>query len=292
MATKWVLISGASTGIGRETALSLAAQGFKVLAGVRSEQAGQTLATAASNGNLIPLSLDVTSIDSIQAAVARTSELSGEDGLYGLINNAGIVVPGPVENVSREDWRMQFEVNFFGAIELTQRALPLLRTGVTAHGFRVPRLLLISSIGGRVAQPFLAPYTCSKFALTALGDSLRLELRRQGIGVTVIEPGAIATEIWGKGDTSAQQFTPDHPARKLYGPELEGLQAAATKIASRAISAQKAADRHSSCVPGAAGTRASSRGHGREVHGRTAGAAANFSLRQHASEGVWSACAT
>jgi NAD(P)-dependent dehydrogenase (short-subunit alcohol dehydrogenase family) len=215
MATSWVLISGASTGIGRATAVALAARGFKVLAGVRSDSAAQALEKAAGNGNLSPVALDVTSVESIQVAVERAAELSGADGLYGLINNAGIVVPGPVEHVTREDWRMQFEVNFFGAIELTQQALPLLRKGVAAHGFGVPRLLLISSIGGRIAQPFLAPYTTSKFALTALGDSLRLELRRQGIGVTVIEPGAIATDIWGKGDAAGQQFTPDHPARKL-----------------------------------------------------------------------------
>ena len=229
MAASWVLISGASTGIGRATALALAARGFKVLAGVRSESAAQAL--EATGGGLVPVMLDVTSEESIRAAIARTAELSGADGLSGLINNAGIVVPGPVEFVSSADWRLQFDVNFFGAIELTRAALPLLRKNAAAHGFGTPRLLLVSSIGGRVAQPFLSPYTSSKFALTALGDSLRLELRRQGIGVTVIEPGAIATDIWGKGDVSAEHFTGDNPAIKLYGPELEGLKAAASRIA-------------------------------------------------------------
>jgi NAD(P)-dependent dehydrogenase (short-subunit alcohol dehydrogenase family) len=239
MAASWVLISGASTGIGRATALALAARGFKVLAGVRSESAAQAL--EATGGGLVPVMLDVTSEESIRAAIARTAELSGADGLSGLINNAGIVVPGPVEFVSSADWRLQFDVNFFGAIELTRAALPLLRKNAAAHGFGTPRLLLVSSIGGRVAQPFLSPYTSSKFALTALGDSLRLELRRQGIGVTVIEPGAIATDIWGKGDVSAEHFTGDNPAIKLYGPELEGLKAAASRIASGAISADRAA---------------------------------------------------
>lgn len=87
----------------------------------------------------------------------------------------------------------------------------------------------------------MAPYTSSKFALTALGDSLRLELRRQGIGVTVIEPGAIATDIWAKGDASAQEFTPDHPARKLYGLEIDGLAALARKTASEAMPVEPAA---------------------------------------------------
>jgi short-subunit dehydrogenase len=87
----------------------------------------------------------------------------------------------------------------------------------------------------------LAPYTSSKWATSALGDSLRLELRRQGIGVTVLEPGAVATEIWGKGQSATEHLTPDHPARTLYGPELEGLARAARKAAESAIPAERAA---------------------------------------------------
>ncbi len=130
---------------------------------------------------------------------------------------------------------------FFGMIELTRAALPLLRQGVINHGVFVPRLLFVSSIGGRVSQPILAPYTTSKFATSALGDSLRLELRRQGIGVTVIEPDAISTEIWGKGDVSSEQFHPSHPARRLYGPEIDGLAKAAKRASARAIPADMAA---------------------------------------------------
>jgi NAD(P)-dependent dehydrogenase (short-subunit alcohol dehydrogenase family) len=220
--TSWALISGASTGIGRATALQLAREGFQVLAGVRSPSAADSLngegaKLAKTKGRLIPLMLDVTDASSIATAVGRARELAGSSGLRVLINNAGIVVPGPVEFVTSEEWRHQFDVNFFGTIELTRAALPLLRQGVLNHGLFVPRLLLISSIGGRVSQPVLAPYTTSKFATSALGDSLRLELRRQGIGVTVIEPGAISTEIWGKGDISAEQFDPQHPARRLVG---------------------------------------------------------------------------
>lgn len=133
-------------------------------------------------------------------------------------------------------------MNFFGLIELTRAGLPLLRQGVTAHGAGAPRLLIVSSIGGRIAQPFLAPYTTSKFAATALGDSLRLELRRQGIGVTVIEPGAVATPIWAKGDTSAAEFTVGHPARKLYGSDLDGLAAVARKTAKTGIPAERCAE--------------------------------------------------
>ncbi len=240
-----ILISGASTGIGRALAVALAGGGFQVLAGVRSERAGTALvesAPADARARLTPVQLDVTSPESIAAAVAMAEQQGGPVGLRALINNAGIVVPGPVEHVSAADWRRQFEVNFFGAIELTRAALPLLRKGVATYGPGAPRLLLISSIGGRIAQPLLAPYTSSKFALTALGDSLRLELRRQGIGVTVIEPGAVKTEIWAKGDAAGQEFTPDHPARRHYSAELEGLIALSRKTAQRGIPADKAAE--------------------------------------------------
>jgi NAD(P)-dependent dehydrogenase (short-subunit alcohol dehydrogenase family) len=241
----WALISGASTGIGRATALALLSKGFNVIAGVRSQASADRLhqeSSAKGSGRLETTLLDVTDQTSIDTAVAHTDNLTGPDGLRVLINNAGIVVPGPLEYLTPADWRRQFDVNLFGTIDLTRAALPLLRRGVASHGRGIPRLLFISSIGGRIAQPMMAPYTCSKFALSALGDSLRLELRRQGIGVTVIEPGAVATDIWAKSDTSAEEFTPNHPARKLYEPELNGLLALAKKAASNAIPADRAAD--------------------------------------------------
>ena len=245
MALSWALISGASTGIGRATALALLNRNFSVIAGVRSEESANRLrqqASAAKPGRLEIVTLDVTDQASIDAAVTHATTLVGADGLRTVINNAGIAVPGPVEHLTPADWRRQFDVNLFGAIALTRATLPLLRLGVAAHGRLIPRLLFISSIGGRVAQPMMAPYTCSKFALSALGDSLRLELRRQGIGVTVIEPGAVATDIWAKGDSTAEEFTPDHPARKLYEPELNGLLAIARKSARNARPVEPAAE--------------------------------------------------
>jgi NAD(P)-dependent dehydrogenase (short-subunit alcohol dehydrogenase family) len=239
MATSWALISGASTGIGRAIALQLAARGFHVLAGVRSQAAGEALAATAG---VTPILLDVTDQASIEAAVAQAAEMAGADGLRVVINNAGIVVPGPVEYVTAADWRHQFDVNLFGMIELTRATLPLLRRGVATHGAFVPRLLFVSSIGGRVSQPMLAPYTTSKFATTALGDALRIELHRQGIGVTVVEPGAVATEIWGKGEVSSTQFDSAHPARLLYGPELDGIAKAASRMSGKAITSEKAAN--------------------------------------------------
>ena len=133
-----------------------------------------------------------------------------------------------MEFVSLEGWRRQFDVNLFWRNGADPALLPLLRRGVATHGLHVPRVVIVSSIGGRIAQPVDAPYTCSKFAVSALGDCLRLELRRQGIGVTVLEPGAIATAIWGKGQSSSKEFGPEHPAHRLYGPELDGLAKLAT----------------------------------------------------------------
>jgi NAD(P)-dependent dehydrogenase (short-subunit alcohol dehydrogenase family) len=167
--------------------------------------------------------------------------MAGPDGLRLVMNNAGIVVPGPIEFVTAAEWRRQFDVNFFGMIELTRATLPLLRRAAAAQGAFVPRLLFVSSIGGRVAQPMLGPYTASKFATNALGDALRLELRRQGIGVTVVEPGAVATEIWAKGEEYGAQFDSNHPGRKLYGPEIDGIMQASKRISSKAISSEKAA---------------------------------------------------
>ena len=224
--------------------MQLLSEGFNVIAGVRSPAAADRLRQQASSikqGHLETTTLDVTDQSSIDATVAHATELSGTDGLRAVINNAGIGVPGPLEHLTPADWRRQFDVNFFGAVDLSRDTLPLLRRAVAVHGRGVPRLLFISSIGGRIAQPLMAPYTCSKFALSALGDSLRLELRPQGIGVTVIEPGAIATDIWSKGQDSATDYTPDHPARKLYSREIEGLIALAQKAASNAIPAEKAA---------------------------------------------------
>jgi NAD(P)-dependent dehydrogenase (short-subunit alcohol dehydrogenase family) len=240
-----VLVTGTSTGIGRSLALRLASSGFHVLAGVRKAADGQSLKSEAANGpkggHIEPVILDVTESDSISAAATCARQSVGQSGLYALINNAGVVVPGPVEHLELSEWRRQFDVNFFGLISLTQHALPLLRAGVRTHGLHRPRVLLVSSIGGRVAQPVIAAYTASKWATTALGDSLRIELRRQGIGVTVIEPGAIASAIWGKGEVDSSRLGPAHPARVLYGPEIDGMAKAAAKAASNALPAEKAA---------------------------------------------------
>jgi NAD(P)-dependent dehydrogenase (short-subunit alcohol dehydrogenase family) len=248
---RFALVTGTSSGIGKATSLRLAAEGVNVFAGVRRSADGDALLTEASRisegasnkkGRVIPVILDVISDVSIKNAIESVHEETGAHGLWALVNNAGVAVGGPVEEVSSADWRRQFDINFFGCIEVIRAALPLLRKGVRAQGIHIPRVVLVSSIGGRVAQPLLAPYTCSKWATTALGDSLRLELRRQGIGVSVIEPGAIATAIWSKGEASLAEFGPSHPARKLYAAEIDGLNKTATQAVAAAIPAERAAD--------------------------------------------------
>jgi NAD(P)-dependent dehydrogenase (short-subunit alcohol dehydrogenase family) len=175
------------------------------------------------------VTVDVTDVASITAAVQHIAEIVGDQGLAGVVNNAGISVVGPVEFVPLEDWRRQFETNFFGVIAVTQATLPLLRQHVATHGHGSARLVNMSSIAGRIAQPIVGPYTASKFAVESLTDSLRMELRSQGIVVCSVNPGAIDTPIWSKASAAAQAMTPEHPARQLYGHIIQGVTTAANQ---------------------------------------------------------------
>lgn len=208
-----ILISGASTGIGRACAVHLAQLGHHVWAGVRSERDEDNIRKQNVSG-LTPTYLDVADAESIRDCVKTLVNKAG--GLDVLINNAGIAVGGPVEAIAIEDWRRQFDINVFGAIALTQACLPMLRQ---SKG----RILNISSISGRIAPPFMAPYAASKFALEAVSDSLRRELRRHGVRVSIIEPGPIATPIWEKAKTESAGVLASYPAeiQDVYGRTLE-----------------------------------------------------------------------
>jgi NAD(P)-dependent dehydrogenase (short-subunit alcohol dehydrogenase family) len=184
-----VLITGASTGIGRATALHLAGAGWTVFAGVRKIVDGEALA-AAGGVRVEPIVLDVTDSPQIAAAVERVNEHGGR--LDALVNNAGIGYGGPLELIPIGDLRNQLEVNVLGPVAVTQALLPALRR---ARG----RVVLVSSIGGRVAMAFTAPYAASKHAIEAIGDALRVELRSSHVQVALIEPGSVATPIWDKG---------------------------------------------------------------------------------------------
>ncbi len=221
------LITGASTGIGRAAALRLAAGGWTVLAGVRQEAAGErlvadadaavaTAAGAGSRGRLIPLQLEVTDAAQIAAARERVDQeaaragSSSRGGLDALVNNAGIGIGGPLELISGEDLRRQFDVNVFGQVAVTQALLPALRR---AGG----RIVFVSSIGGRVAMAFTAPYAASKHAIEAFGDALRVELRSSGVKVALVEPGSVATPIWDKSRAEADRLAIPAELQDVYG---------------------------------------------------------------------------
>jgi NAD(P)-dependent dehydrogenase (short-subunit alcohol dehydrogenase family) len=210
------LITGASTGIGRATTLRLAAGGWTVFAGVRDPAAGERLLQEALAGQVIPLTLDVTDAGQIEQARVRIQEETARTGglqggrLDALINNAGIGVGGPLELVSPEDLRMQFEVNVFGQVAVTRALLPALRV---ARG----RIVLVSSIGGRVSAPFNGPYAASKHAIEALGDALRGELHSSNIRVCIVEPGSVKTPIWGKARATADGFEVPPELQEQYG---------------------------------------------------------------------------
>ncbi len=209
-----VLVTGASTGIGYATADVLARNGFVVFAGVRNEADLKRLQLV--HDNVRPIYLDVRKSNDIADAV-RTIEASNI-ALHGVVNNAGIAVAGPLECLPLEDLRRQFDVNVFGAIAVTQAALPLLRR---AHG----RVVFMSSVSGQIAPPFLGPYAASKFAVEALADSLRMELAQFDIPVSVIQPGNVKTPIWKKGRDEKDDLVARMPeiARRYYSTVFDAL---------------------------------------------------------------------
>jgi NAD(P)-dependent dehydrogenase (short-subunit alcohol dehydrogenase family) len=232
------LISGASTGIGRATALRLAGSGWNVLAGVRDPAAGESLAAEAPAGRIIPLSLEVTDPEQIAAAALKVDEqaaLLGRPGLDALINNAGIGIGGPLEILSDEDLRRQFDVNVFGHMAVTRAMLPSLRR---AQG----RILFVSSIGGRVAMAYTAPYAASKHAIEAFADALRVELHGSRIQVGLIEPGSVSTPIWDKsrGEAELLQIPPELQAQ--YGHVPAALNKTLEDTARRGVPPEQVAE--------------------------------------------------
>jgi NAD(P)-dependent dehydrogenase (short-subunit alcohol dehydrogenase family) len=230
-----VLISGASTGIGRACVLELAGRGVRVFAGVRRAEDGEAL-RAAGGSHVVPVRLDVTDAATIAAAVEAIAAANGERALAGLVNNAGIVVAGPLEFLPLDALRQSLEANVVGLLALTQACLPLLRAG---RG----RIVNMGSISGRFASPLLGPYAASKFAVEALSDSLRRELAPWGIPVAVVEPGAVATPIWEKSAASAQALLDGLPAQAhgYYGADVENAKRRALRSARTGIPAEAVA---------------------------------------------------
>lgn len=231
-----IVITGASTGIGRACALHLSRAGHRVFAGVRKETHGESL-RADATGPLTPLSIDVADASSIEAAAKVVDEEVGRSGLQGLVNNAGIAVSGPLEYLPLDDLRRQFEVNVIGQIAVTQAFLPLIRAG---RG----RIVNMGSVSGRApSAPLIGPYSASKMALEGLTDSLRLELARWDIPVSIIEPGSIATPIWDKSGPDFDKLTDAMPdeGRQRYGKIIEVGRKIAAAQSRRGIPAEKVA---------------------------------------------------
>ena len=229
------LITGASTGIGRASTLRLAADGWTVLAGVRDPAAGESLVREAGGGRVIAISLDVTDPAQIARARERVEEETGAAGLDALVNNAGIGIGGALGLVSEEDLRRQFDVNVFAQVAVTKAMLPALRR---AHG----RLVFVSSIGGRVAMAFTAPYAASKHAIEAFGDALRVELRTSGVQVALIEPGSVATPIWDKSRAEADRVSVPPELQREYGHVPAAMDKVLDDTARRGVPPAQVAD--------------------------------------------------
>lgn len=206
-----------------------------MFAGVRKEEDAESLRQAGSE-RLTPLMLDVTDGEAIAAAAERIgADLKGA-GLDGLVNNAGVAIPSPLETMPIEDFRRQIEVNLTGQVAVTQAMLPLIRR---ARG----RIVFISSIGGRVAFPLTGAYHAAKFAIEAVGDVFRQELRPWGISVSIVEPGSIDTPIWDRGEREADEMAGRVPAREeLYGKAIAGYRKVIKQTAERGIPPAKVAE--------------------------------------------------
>ncbi|HZA59825.1 MAG TPA: SDR family oxidoreductase [Solirubrobacterales bacterium] len=190
-----VVITGASSGIGRSCAERLAAEGHAVFACVRG--AGDAAEAERIPGEVTALTLDVTDADSIERAAEQVAERSG-GALGALVNNAGTGIPEPLETIGLDRWREQLEVNLTGQLAVTQAFLPMLRR---ARG----RIVFMGSIGGKASFPLAGPYIVSKHAIEALADTFRQELRDAGVEVVLIEPGQMDTRIWTKAAARARR---------------------------------------------------------------------------------------
>ncbi|MFE0040217.1 SDR family oxidoreductase [Streptomyces sp. NPDC059015] len=205
-----VVITGASSGLGKACALHLAKVGFHVFAGVRRPEDGDELRLSAT-GRLTPVVIDVTDEKTVSTAVHEVTGAVGEAGLWGLVNNAGIAVTAPLECVPSELMRRQLDTNVTGQLLVIQGFLPLLRAGSG-------RIVNVTSGLGNVAIPYLGAYAAAQFAKEALSDALRRELAPQGIPVTVVQPGAVLTPLWEKmsdAGSRALESAPE-PVHNLY----------------------------------------------------------------------------
>jgi len=227
-----VFISGSSSGIGEACALGLDERGYDVFAGVRNEQDGNSLSQRASE-RLQPVIVDITNPEQIKTAFEAVRQALGEKPLVGLINNAGISVGGPLEFVPIDRLRQMLEVNLIGHISVSQLFIPLLRK---SQG----RIINVGSVAGIFASPLMGPYCASKYAMEAISDVMRRELKPWNIRVSLLEPGIIATKIWRKASEQAESAIKEAPGEllHLYGPLIERIMKLVADSEKNAQSAQ------------------------------------------------------
>jgi NAD(P)-dependent dehydrogenase (short-subunit alcohol dehydrogenase family) len=195
---KSVVVTGVSTGIGWGIAKVLIQNGFRVFGSVRKAQDAERLARE-FGPNFLPLIFDVTDESAVQAAAAQVREQLNGETLFGLVNNAGIAVPGPLIHLATDEFRHQLEVNLVSVLIVTKAFVPLLGADRSLHG-EPGRIINISSVGGKNGGPFLGAYSASKHGLEGFSESLRRELMLYGIDVIIVGPGSIATPIWDKAE--------------------------------------------------------------------------------------------
>lgn len=212
-----VVVTGASTGIGHGCVKVLIEKGLRVRGSVRKETDAERL-TKEFGGKFTPLLFDVTDEAAVKRAALATASVLGNEPLFGLVNNAGIAVAGPLLYLDADELRRQLEVNVTGQLIVTQAFAPLLAEHISEQN-RAGRIVMISSVGGKNASPFVGPYNASKFALEGFSESLRRELILLGIDVVVVAPGAVATPIWDK----AEQVDVSRYANTPYAASLNAL---------------------------------------------------------------------
>jgi len=193
-----VVVTGVSTGIGWGITKILIQRGFPVFGSVRKTQDAERLTKEFGEG-FVPLIFDVTDEAAVQAAARQVRDQLNGETLFGLVNNAGIAIPGPLMHLPTDDFRHQIEVNLVSVLIVTKAFLPLLGTDRSLHG-EPGRIINISSVGGKAGGPFLGAYAASKHGLEGFSESLRRELMLYGIDVIIVGPGAVATPIWDKGE--------------------------------------------------------------------------------------------
>ncbi|MCB8926640.1 MAG: SDR family oxidoreductase [Ardenticatenaceae bacterium] len=233
---KYVVVTGASTGIGYDAARYLIERGFHVFGSVR-KQVDADRVQGELGEQFTPLLFDVTDEEAVATAVSQVAEIVGDTGLAGLVNNAGIAVAGPLMYLSLDEMRWQMEVNLLGQLSVTQKFLPLL--GAVPNAPHPPgRIVNISSVSGKVVYPFMGPYAASKHALEAMSDALRRELLMFGIDVIVIGPGSVQTPIWDK----AQDIDVEPYRETPYLGMMEGMKKTLVRQGKSGIPVEKVSE--------------------------------------------------